>query len=157
MSVEIWKQRRIQNLSHCLKSVRIRSFYGLYFPAFGLNLGKYGPEKLRIRTLFTQCQAVNIYMAINYFRKNIQVRCLTELWILLFKKIFLLTLHAAQKLRISLKIFITNLFSICKQIHRKNFSAVSVHSKTCLMLKIARQICKAYLMLKIGCQTWSAN
>ena len=39
---------------HCVKSTRIRSFSGLYFPAFGLNTRKYGPEKLRIRTLFTQ-------------------------------------------------------------------------------------------------------
>ena len=39
---------------HCVKSVHIRSFFGPYFPAFGLNTGKYGPEKLRIRTLFTQ-------------------------------------------------------------------------------------------------------
>ena len=53
---------------HCLKSVRIRSFCGLYFPAFGLNTErypflslfnpnaeKYGREKLLIWTLFTQC------------------------------------------------------------------------------------------------------
>ena len=45
---------------HCVKSVYIRNFSGPYFPAFGLNTerpnaGKYGPEKLRIRTLFTQC------------------------------------------------------------------------------------------------------
>ena len=40
---------------HCVKSVRIRSYSGLYFPTFELNTGKYGPEKLRIRTLFTQC------------------------------------------------------------------------------------------------------
>ena len=46
---------------HCVKSVRIRSFSGPYFPAFGLNTeryqvflcihpnaGKYGPEKLQI-------------------------------------------------------------------------------------------------------------
>ena len=33
--------------SHCLKSVHIRSFSNP-------NVGKYGPEKLRIRTLFTQ-------------------------------------------------------------------------------------------------------
>ena len=51
--------------SHCVKCVRIRSFPGLYFPEFGLNTarhedlsvfslnaGKYGPKKLRIRTLF---------------------------------------------------------------------------------------------------------
>ena len=38
---------------HCVKSVRIRSFSGLYFPAFGQytkiycpNAGKYGPEKI---------------------------------------------------------------------------------------------------------------
>ena len=33
----------------CVKNVRIRSFSGEYFPAFGLNKGKYG-----FRTLFTQ-------------------------------------------------------------------------------------------------------
>ena len=32
---------------HCVKSVRIRSFYGS-------NAGKYGPEKLPIRALFMQ-------------------------------------------------------------------------------------------------------
>ena len=36
-----------QRQDHCVKSVRIRSFSGLYFPAFG-------PEKLWIQTLFTQ-------------------------------------------------------------------------------------------------------
>ena len=42
---------------HCLRSGRIRSVSGPYFPAFGLNTRKYGPEKLRIWTLFydTQC------------------------------------------------------------------------------------------------------
>ena len=52
---------------HCVKSVGIRSFSGPYFPALGLNTeiyaqisvfrrnaGKYGPEKLQIRTLFAQ-------------------------------------------------------------------------------------------------------
>ena len=49
---------------HCVKSLHIPSFSGPYFPAFGLNTeylsafspnaGKYGPEKLRIRILFTQ-------------------------------------------------------------------------------------------------------
>ena len=52
---------------YCVKSVRIRSFSGRYFPAFGLkmyldtpylsvfspNAEKHGPEKLRIRTPFT--------------------------------------------------------------------------------------------------------
>ena len=32
-------------LIHCVKSVQIRIFSGPYFPAFGLNRGKYGPEK----------------------------------------------------------------------------------------------------------------
>ena len=45
---EMWDLTR-----HCVKSVRIRSFSGPYFP--GKNAGKYGTEKLRIRTLFTQC------------------------------------------------------------------------------------------------------
>ena len=49
---------------HCVKRVRIQSFSGPQFPAFGLNtpyltvfspnVAKYGPEELRIRTLFTQ-------------------------------------------------------------------------------------------------------
>ena len=49
---------------HYVKSVRIWSFSGPYFPAFGLNTerygafspnaGKYEPEKLQIRTLFSQ-------------------------------------------------------------------------------------------------------
>ena len=44
----------------CVKSFCIRRFSGPYFPAFGLNMErqgveKDGPEKLRIRTLFTQC------------------------------------------------------------------------------------------------------
>ena len=58
------------NTWHCLKSFRIRSYSGSYFSAFGVNTerysvslrmpvfnpnaGKYGPEWLRIRTLFTQ-------------------------------------------------------------------------------------------------------
>ena len=53
---------------HSMNSVRIRSFSGPYFPAFGRirrdtpyvsvfspNAGRYGPEKLQIRTLITQC------------------------------------------------------------------------------------------------------
>ena len=53
--------------NHCVKTFPIRSFSCPYFPAFGLNteidivnlrisqkMGKYGPEKLRRWTLFTQ-------------------------------------------------------------------------------------------------------
>ena len=55
------------NTTHYVKRICIRSFFGPHFPAFGLNGerygvslriqsdgGKYGPEKLRIRKLFTQ-------------------------------------------------------------------------------------------------------
>ena len=52
--------------SHCGKSVRIRTFSGPHFSSFRLNTEshrvslcihfKCGPEKLRIQTLFTQCQ-----------------------------------------------------------------------------------------------------
>ena len=35
--------------THCVKSVRIRSFSGPHFPAFGLNTGKYGVS-LRIQS-----------------------------------------------------------------------------------------------------------
>ena len=41
---------------HCVKSIHIRSFSGPYFSVFGLNTGKYGPEKLRIWTILTQCR-----------------------------------------------------------------------------------------------------
>ena len=39
---------------HCVKSVRIRSFFGPYFPALGLNTneGKYEPEKIQTWILF---------------------------------------------------------------------------------------------------------
>ena len=30
--------------SHCVKSVRIRSYSGMYFPVFSPNVEKYGPE-----------------------------------------------------------------------------------------------------------------
>ena len=51
------------HIYNCVNSVFVRSFSGPYFPAFGLNwdtkylsvftpnAGKYGPEKLRIRTV----------------------------------------------------------------------------------------------------------
>ena len=60
---------RKDKLENCVKSARIRSYSGPHFPAFGLNTerygislhikskwGKYGPEQLRIGTLFTQCK-----------------------------------------------------------------------------------------------------
>ena len=53
-----------------MKSVPIWSFSGLYFRAFGLNTflsvfrlnaGKNRPEKLRTRTLFTQCTSLSSF------------------------------------------------------------------------------------------------
>ena len=38
---------------YCVKSVRIRSFSGPYFPTIGPNAAKYRPEKLLIHTLFS--------------------------------------------------------------------------------------------------------
>ena len=40
---------------HCVKRVRIRILSVLYLSVFSPNAGKYGPEKIRIRVLFTQC------------------------------------------------------------------------------------------------------
>ena len=58
------KKKRKNNNKHCAKSVLIWNFSGPYIPEFGLNTGrygvfspnagKYGAEKHRIRTLFTQ-------------------------------------------------------------------------------------------------------
>ena len=45
---------------HCVKSAHIWSFFGPCFLPFGLKTGKYGPEKLRIQTTFTQCDAFKI-------------------------------------------------------------------------------------------------
>ena len=45
-----------------MKSVRIRSFSGSYFPAFGLKTGRSGPEKLQMQTLFTQWYFESIFL-----------------------------------------------------------------------------------------------
>ena len=50
---------------HCVKSVRIRSFSGTYFPAFGLNTGTYSislripSECAKIGTRNTEIQNLN--------------------------------------------------------------------------------------------------
>ena len=41
-------------LKNCVKSVQTRFFFWSVFHIFGMNTGKYGPEKNRIWTLFTQ-------------------------------------------------------------------------------------------------------
>ena len=53
---------------HCVKSVRIRSFSGLYFPVFGLNTERYSvslriqPEFWKIRT--TKTPNIDIFHAV---------------------------------------------------------------------------------------------
>ena len=59
---------RIPSPFQCVENVRVWSFSGPFFRPFGLNteryqylnvfspnVGKYGPEKLQMRTIFTQC------------------------------------------------------------------------------------------------------
>ena len=44
------KSENIQNgrLEHCVKSVRVRSYSDPHFPAFGLNMERYGKMWTRI-------------------------------------------------------------------------------------------------------------
>ena len=42
-------EQKLQEKVHCVKSVRIRSYFGLHFPAFGLNTERYGVP-LRIQS-----------------------------------------------------------------------------------------------------------
>ena len=37
-------KRKFLQRAHCVKSVRIRSYSGLYFPAFGMNTDQYTSE-----------------------------------------------------------------------------------------------------------------
>ena len=71
---------------HCMKCVEIRSFFGSYFPAFGLNTKRYEVflriqsecgkirtrKKLRIRTLFTQCISfqISIFLKVVFHKLN---------------------------------------------------------------------------------------
>ena len=43
------KNREILYLQHCVKNVDIRSFSGLYFPAFGILTERYSPYSVRVR------------------------------------------------------------------------------------------------------------
>ena len=64
--IVLWKSNTFKKVvalkkQHCVKTVRIRSYSDPDFPESGLtterlspNAGKYGEEKLRIGTLFTQ-------------------------------------------------------------------------------------------------------
>ena len=71
------KNRR-SSLFHCAKRVQIRSFSGPYFPVSwretGLKTGKYGSEKLRIWTLFTQ----------QYLLQNRLLYCVLDLYVAVY-------------------------------------------------------------------------
>ena len=94
---------------NCLKSVRILSFSGPYFLAFGLNTerysvslrdslylsvfspnaGKYRPEKVRIRTLFTQCLSFRISLDISsecvvFSRLELKINSKITRWFFVF-------------------------------------------------------------------------
>ena len=57
---------RLLLASHCVKSVRIRNYSGPYLSVFSSNAGKYGPELLRIRTLFTHANPI-VFMLVRMF------------------------------------------------------------------------------------------
>ena len=71
LSTLFFKKERLDVAHHREKSVRIRKISDAYFSALGLNTeiytvnfgiqseyGKYRPEKLRIRTIFTPCRSL---------------------------------------------------------------------------------------------------
>ena len=49
-----------------MKNVRIRNYSGPYLSVFSWNAGKYGPELLRIRTLFTHANPI-VLMLVRMF------------------------------------------------------------------------------------------
>ena len=60
---------------HYVKSVQILSFSGPYFPVFGLNTGKYGPEKTPYLDTF------HTVLFVNYLLENL-------LWILQYQNFY---------------------------------------------------------------------
>ena len=108
ISLKLFFNLFIRNF-HCLKSVRILSISSPYFPAFGLNTerysvslrdslylsifspnaGKYEPEKLRIRTLFTQCLSFRISLDTNsecvvFSRLELKINSKITRWFFVF-------------------------------------------------------------------------
>ena len=86
-----------QKKKNCVEIVLIRSYSDPFFPKFGLNAklygvfsqnaGKYGPEKLRMRTLFMQQKPsskskedvmMDKVMLIFQYKKNIRYRTMTS-------------------------------------------------------------------------------
>ena len=110
----------------------IRCFSGPYFPAFRVNAGKCGPEKLRIRTLFTQCDCVSKNLLPNFHCgsnvKNIPIN--------LFHVIICSKLFKIQKMSLSQKNFVfppqiqNGLMKIkkCKTSLKVAFASVSFRS-----------------------------
>ena len=63
--------------NRCVKGVRIRSYSGLYFPAFGLNTKRYGVS-LRIQSKCRKIQTrttlnTNTFQEVNFTLKNINI------------------------------------------------------------------------------------
>ena len=59
-------------VNHCMKSVHIWSFYGPYLYVLTPNTGKYGTDKLWIRTLFTQL-ILHVHFYSKYFQEVLWV------------------------------------------------------------------------------------
>ena len=58
---------RVVDIDNTARKVsKYGAFSGPYFPVFGLDTGKYGPEKLGIWTLFTQCKCRKKLMLLKY-------------------------------------------------------------------------------------------
>ena len=114
MFFETLRDTNLANNKHCIKSVRIRSFSSPHFPPFGLDTerysvfspsaGKCGPEKLRIRTLFTQ--------------GSILAR-LKFAGIFMMESLNLLLTNALLSQAFTLKCSVKKVFLKISQIHRK--------------------------------------
>ena len=77
------------------KVFKYRVFSGPYFPVFGLNTGKYGPEKTSYSDTFHTMYKMHIIMQYTHFESLNNIHC--------------------TKMKFSIK----DLFSKCEQIHKK--------------------------------------
>ena len=81
---------------HCVKSVRIRSSSGPYFPAFGLNAERYSvslrtqSEYGKTRTLFRQCNI--IVFCVDYILRSQSIKNMKRL-----KAYFIMSLSLQNK------------------------------------------------------------
>ena len=62
------KNEYFQSNENCVKSVRIRSFSGPYFPVFPPNAGKYGPGKAPYLDTFHTVEkiSINVYLFLRW-------------------------------------------------------------------------------------------